>query len=124
MKKLLLAAMLMFGFATVLAAPQTVTLAVPGMYCEVCPITVKKSLEKVPGVSKVNVSFEAKEAVVTYDDAKTNVGKLTAATTAAAPPSPLSRVAPADCPRAPLIVNPCPYSSSRMRRTSSTSWCW
>ena len=89
MKKLLLAAMLMFGFATVHAASQTVTLAVPGMYCEVCPITVKKSLEKVPGVSKVNVSFEAKEAVVIYDDAKTNVGKLTAATTAAGYPSTL-----------------------------------
>ena len=89
MKKLLLAAMLMFGFATVHAAPQTVTLAVPGMYCEVCPITVKKSLEKMPGVSKVNVSFEAKEAVVTYDDTKANVDKLTHATTAAGYPSTL-----------------------------------
>ena len=51
------------------AAPQTITLAVPGMYCEVCPLTVKKSLQKVPGVSKVNVSFKDKQAVVQYDDA-------------------------------------------------------
>ncbi|TXC65903.1 hypothetical protein FSC37_07700 [Piscinibacter aquaticus] len=26
--------------------------------------------------------------------------------------------------RAPLMVKPCSYSSSRMRRMSSTSWCW
>ena len=89
MKKLLLASILVFGFSSAYAAPQTVTLSVPGMYCEVCPITVKKSLEKVPGVSKANVSFEAKEAVVSYDDAKTNVKKLTAATTAAGYPSTL-----------------------------------
>lgn len=89
MKKLLLASILVFGFSTAYAASQTVTLSVPGMYCEVCPITVKKSLEKVPGVSKVNVSFEAKEAVVTYDDTKANVDKLTHATTVAGYPSTL-----------------------------------
>ena len=89
MKKLLLASILVFGFSTAYAASRTVTLSVPGMYCEVCPITVKKSLEKVPGVSKVNVSFEAKEAVVTYDDTKTSVDKLTGATTVAGYPSTL-----------------------------------
>jgi mercuric ion binding protein len=89
MKKLLLASILVFGFSSAYAAPQTVTLSVPGMYCEVCPITVKKSLEKVPGVSKVKVSFEAKEAIVTYDDTKANVDKLTHATTAAGYPSTL-----------------------------------
>jgi len=26
--------------------------------------------------------------------------------------------------RAPLMVKPCSYSNSRMRRISSTSWCW
>ena len=55
---------------------RTVTLSVPGMYCAVCPITVRKALEKVSGVSKVNVSFEKKEAVVTFDDAKTNIKAL------------------------------------------------
>jgi len=57
------------------------------MYCEVCPITVRKALEKVPGVSKVNVSFKKKEAVVTFDDAKTSVQKLTKATADAGYPS-------------------------------------
>jgi len=85
MKKLILASTLVFGLATVwadaaLAAVHTVTLSVPSMYCEVCPITVRKALEKVPGVSKVNVSFEKKEAVVTFDDAKTSTKALEDAT--------------------------------------------
>jgi len=69
------------------AAMQTVTLDVSGMYCSVCPITVKKSLEKVTGVSNVKVSFEAKEAAVTYDDAKTSVKQLVDATSNAGYPS-------------------------------------
>ena len=55
------------------AATRIVTLSVPGMYCEVCPITVRKALEKVPGVSKASASLEKKEAVVTFDDAKTSI---------------------------------------------------
>lgn len=63
-----------------LAAVKTVTLSVPGMYCAVCPITVKKALQKVPGVSKVEVTLENQEAVVTFDDAKAGVEKLLDAT--------------------------------------------
>lgn len=69
------------------AATQTVTLSVPGMTCAACPITVRKALSKVDGVEKVVVSFEKKQAVVTYDDAKTNVGALTKATENAGYPS-------------------------------------
>jgi len=69
------------------AATKTVTLDVPGMYCSVCPITVKKALEKVPRVSKAATSLERKEAVVTYDDAKTNIDALLDATFTAAYPS-------------------------------------
>ncbi|MFH1820020.1 MAG: mercury resistance system periplasmic binding protein MerP [Pseudomonadota bacterium] len=76
-KKLILASVLVFAFTdAAFAAVRTVTLSVPGMYCAVCPITVRKALEKVSGVSKVNVSFEKKEAVVTFDDAKTNIKAL------------------------------------------------
>lgn len=73
------------------AARQTVTLAVPGMTCAACPITVKKALSKVEGVSQVDVSFEKREAVVTFDDAKTTVQKLTEATTNAGYPSSVKR---------------------------------
>ncbi len=69
------------------AAPRTVTLSVPGMTCAACPITIKKALLKVAGVQKVNVSYEKLEAVVTYDDAKTNVDALTNATKRAGYPS-------------------------------------
>lgn len=69
------------------AAERAVTLAVQNMYCAACPYTVKASLEAVPGVSKVTVSFEAKTARVIYDDGRTNVKALTAATTNAGYPS-------------------------------------
>ncbi len=81
LKKFVLVAMLVFASAgPAFAAVRTVTLSVPGMYCEVCPITVKKALQKVPGVSKVDVSFQKKEAVVTFDDAKTSIRALEDAT--------------------------------------------
>jgi mercuric ion binding protein len=69
------------------ASPQTVTLNVSGMTCAACPITVKKALEKVPGVSKVDVRFEKKQVLVTFDDAKTNTDALVKATTNAGYPS-------------------------------------
>lgn len=68
-------------------APKTVTLSVPGMTCATCPITIKKALAKVKGVTRVGVSYEKLEAVVTYDDAKTTVEALTKATTDAGYPS-------------------------------------
>ena len=83
-KRSLLAA---FALAATAAAPlpslaeqKTVVLSVPGMYCAACPITVKKALEKVHGVEKVKVTYEPKEAVVTFDDAKTGLEKLMEAT--------------------------------------------
>ena len=69
------------------AANQTVTLSVSGMTCAACPITVKKALSRVDGVGAIEVSYEKKEAVVTYDDTKTNVEALAKATTDAGYPS-------------------------------------
>ncbi|MDG0854405.1 mercury resistance system periplasmic binding protein MerP [Roseateles puraquae] len=77
--------------APVWAATQTVTLAVPGMTCAACPITVKKALSKVEGVSQVNVTFEKREAVVTFDNAKADVQKLAKATEDAGYPSSVKR---------------------------------
>lgn len=71
----------------VFAAPKTVTLDVPGMTCSLCPFTVKKALMKVPGVANAEVSYEARQAVVTYDDAKTGADALTQATRNAGYPS-------------------------------------
>ncbi len=77
----------LIGSATAFAAERTVTLAVQNMYCAACPYTVKSSLQAVPGVHAVSVSFKDKAAVVTFDDAKTNVKALTTATTNAGYPS-------------------------------------
>jgi mercuric ion binding protein len=70
-----------------LAAEKTVTLAVKNMDCAACPSIVKGSLEAVPGVTKVGVSFKDKTATVIYDDTKTEVNRLTSATTNAGYPS-------------------------------------
>ncbi|MDX1506649.1 MAG: mercury resistance system periplasmic binding protein MerP [Woeseiaceae bacterium] len=88
MKKLALIVTLAALFsAPVLAGTQTVTLAVPGMTCVTCPITVKKALTQVDGVIEVKVTYEPKEAVVTFDDTKTSVETLTDATKNAGYPS-------------------------------------
>lgn len=83
--------MLVFYAVPAQAAMQTVTLAVSGMYCPVCPITVRKALDKVPGVEKVSVSLEKKEAIVTFDNAKTNSKALIEATKDAGYPSTVER---------------------------------
>ena len=71
------------------AATQTVTLSVPGMTCAACPFTVKKALTKVEGVTKAEVSYENREAIVTFDDAKTSVEALTQASENAGYPASL-----------------------------------
>ncbi|MBI1981407.1 MAG: mercury resistance system periplasmic binding protein MerP [Methylocystis sp.] len=88
MKKL--AAVVAFAVAFTVpafAATQTVALSVSNMTCAACPITVKKALTNVPGVQSAEVSYEKKEAVVTYDDAKTSVEALIEATEGAGYPS-------------------------------------
>jgi mercuric ion binding protein len=70
-----------------MAADRTITLAVNNMDCAACPAIVKGSLEAVPGVAKVAVSFKDKTATIIYDDAKADVNQLTSATTKAGYPS-------------------------------------
>lgn len=87
MKKLVALAAFAAMTSPVWAATQTVTLSVPGMNCAACPITVKKALTKVAGVSKIDVSLDRREARVTFDDAKANLEDLTRATKDAGYPS-------------------------------------
>ena len=53
-----------------------VELSVPGMDCEACPITVRKALEKTPGVKSAKVDFPTKSAVVEYDPRVTSPERL------------------------------------------------
>jgi mercuric ion binding protein len=92
MTKILAAIVLTAGFSSsVWAASQTVTLLVPGMTCSACPITVKHALNKVEGVEKIDVSFKSREAVITFDDAKTSVEALTKASGNAGYPASLKK---------------------------------
>lgn len=69
------------------AETRTVTLEVPGMNCAACPITVKKALKDVAGVEKVSVTYDPKQAVVTFDDTKATIAQLQEATRNAGYPS-------------------------------------
>ncbi len=62
------------------ADEQTVTLAVDNLFCATCPYIVKQVLASVPGVRVVDVSYETKTAVVTFEDAETDIATLAEAT--------------------------------------------
>jgi copper chaperone CopZ len=76
------------GFALVLVAsvlaptavravePAKTTLAIKGMTCGGCVASVKLQLKRAAGVLKYEVSYEAAEAVVTFDPAKTTPEKI------------------------------------------------
>lgn len=87
MRQLLFAALAAVPFAVLGAPPETVTLDVQNMTCPVCPFTVRKSLEKVSGVSGVKIDFDQKTATVTYDPGKAQPEALTEATANAGYPS-------------------------------------
>jgi len=62
------------------AADRTVVLTIPTMDCATCPVTIRIALLRVAGVSKAKVSYDRREARVTFDDSRTDVAMLTAAT--------------------------------------------
>ena len=75
------------SMASLATTPQTVVLDVQNMTCGLCPVTVKKSLEKTPGVTQAQIDFQKKTAKVTFDADKTTVTELVKATTDAGFPS-------------------------------------
>ncbi|MBA4164522.1 MAG: heavy metal transporter [Erythrobacter sp.] len=72
--------------ATAAVQAQT-TFAIENMTCAMCPITVRKAMEGVAGVSEVSVDFEAKTARATYDPRRTNAATIAAASTNAGYPA-------------------------------------
>lgn len=87
MRSFLLAISLLLSFNVFAGTPKTVTLDVKNMTCELCPVTVKKALEKTPGVSKAQIDFSKKTATVTFDPDLATVAALTQSTTNAGYPS-------------------------------------
>lgn len=60
-------------------APRTDTLHVEGMTCGGCVFGTRKVLTRLDGVMKVDVSYEKRRAVVTYDPGKVTVEQMIAA---------------------------------------------
>jgi len=73
--------------AALAATPTTAVLDVQNMTCSMCPITVKKALQKVPGVTDARIDFDNKTATVTFDADKLDSAALVKATTDAGYPS-------------------------------------
>jgi len=70
-----------FASSAVFAAEQTVEMSIEKMTCALCPVTVRKAMELVDGVQDVDVDFDAKTAIVTFDDAKTSAIEVAQAST-------------------------------------------
>lgn len=51
---------------------------VEGMTCATCPITTKAAIKKLDGIKNAQVSFEMKNAIVSYDLALTNPKEIKA----------------------------------------------
>ncbi|MDT8385730.1 MAG: cation transporter [Gammaproteobacteria bacterium] len=92
-KLFLIAALSLAVLSSALAGElKTITLAVDKMTCNMCPVTVKKALKQVDGVTEVSARYEGDGiswAKVTFDPAKADVEDLTFATDQAGYPSQL-----------------------------------
>ena len=78
MTKLVLPVVL-FAFTGISAADKSVstaTIEVEKMTCATCPITVRKAMQRVEGVSEVQVDFESKSATVIYDSMMTSAQEI------------------------------------------------
>ena len=82
--RVLLASALLVSAATAVATGELqsqVTLTVEGMTCASCPITVKRLLANVPGVSEASVNYKTREAQVWFDPDKVQADQLARAVT-------------------------------------------
>jgi len=73
--------------AAQVAAAQSATFVVENMTCALCPVTVKKAMERVKGVQSVRIDFDAKTATVVFDPAVTSIEAIAAASTDAGYPA-------------------------------------
>jgi mercuric ion binding protein len=80
-------ALLLLALPALAQEPKVVVLRVEGMNCSLCPVTVRKALERVPGMLEARVEFAAKLAHAKYDPAKTSPESLAKAVTQAGFPA-------------------------------------
>lgn len=86
----------MFGLAPLSVAPalaqdaakmETKVFSIENMTCALCPVTVKKAMEKVAGVKSVTVDFDAKTATVIFDPSIATIEDIADASTFAGYPA-------------------------------------
>jgi mercuric ion binding protein len=56
--------------------PKVAVLDVPSMFCSLCPVSIRKALERVPGVFEANADLATKSAAVKYDPDKVRPDEL------------------------------------------------
>lgn len=86
-RRVILLCLTCLSFTNAAANTQSVTLAVKGMHCGTCPITVRLLLKNQAGVSKVEIDAKAQTAKVEFDDAKVTPEALAKAVTEAGYPA-------------------------------------
>lgn len=74
------------------SAVEEVRLSIPSMHCELCPFTVRKALERLPGVLRATASLSSKTATVWIRKGAVQVRDLERATDDAGYPSSLLSV--------------------------------
>jgi mercuric ion binding protein len=89
MRKLVAALLIGLPVAAFAASPQTAVLDLQNMTCSMCSITIRKALERVPGVIDARVDYDHKTAIVKYNPEQANPSALVKATTNAGFPSKL-----------------------------------
>ena len=88
-RTLLASLLIVLPVAAFAATPQTAVLDVQNMTCSMCSITIRRSLERVPGVIDAKVDYDHKTATVKYDPEKASPAVFVKATTNAGFPSTL-----------------------------------
>lgn len=83
----ILAVFLVMGSAVASEPEKTVAYSVENMTCATCPIVVRKAMQRVDGVRKVEVSLEDESAVVIFDPDVTTAEEIGQAATDAGFPA-------------------------------------
>ena len=58
------------------AGEKTAEISLPTVQCGMCARTIEKALNKVEGVTNIDVDIENKKATITYDDSKTSLDTI------------------------------------------------
>jgi len=63
------------------ATEETQSFTVENMTCAMCPISVRKAMERVDGVHSVTVDYDSKTAIAVFDPAQTSAKDIADAST-------------------------------------------